>query len=82
MIDNGQVFAIGQGGRMVALELITGQRIWELNFAGIATPWVAGDWVFVGHRRGQADRGRRANGQDPLDHQLPRFEHDEEQERA
>jgi outer membrane protein assembly factor BamB len=47
VIDNGQVIAIGQGGRMVAMELITGQRMWELNLAGIATPWVAGDWVFV-----------------------------------
>ena len=47
VIDNGQVIAIGQGGRMVALELITGQRMWELNLAGIATPWVAGDWIFV-----------------------------------
>ena len=47
VIDNGQVFAVGQGGRMVALELATGQRQWEFNIAGIATPWVAGDWVFV-----------------------------------
>lgn len=47
VIDNGQVFAVGQGGRMVALELISGQRMWELNLAGISTPWVAGDWVFV-----------------------------------
>ena len=47
VIDNGQVFAVGQGGRMVALELTTGQRQWELNIAGIATPWVAGDWIFV-----------------------------------
>ncbi|MEO6360570.1 MAG: PQQ-binding-like beta-propeller repeat protein, partial [Sphingomicrobium sp.] len=47
VIDNGQVFAVGQGGRMVALELISGQRMWELNLAGISTPWIAGDWVFV-----------------------------------
>src|SRR4051794_26662892 len=47
VIDHGQVIAIGQGGRMVALEITTGQRQWELNIAGIATPWVAGDWVFV-----------------------------------
>ena len=47
VIDGGQVFAVGQGGRMVALDLISGQRIWELNIAGIETPWVAGDWVFV-----------------------------------
>jgi outer membrane protein assembly factor BamB len=47
VIDNGQVFALGQGGRMVALDLISGQRIWELNLAGISTPWVAGDWLFA-----------------------------------
>jgi len=39
VVDNGQVIAIGQGGRMVALELTSGQRLWELNIAGIATPW-------------------------------------------
>ena len=47
VIDNGQVFAVGQGGRMVAVDLISGQRIWELNIAGISTPWVVGDWVYV-----------------------------------
>ena len=47
VIDRGQVIAVGQGGRMVSLELISGQRMWELNVAGISTPWVAGDWVFV-----------------------------------
>ena len=47
VIDNGQVFAIGQGGRMVALELTTGQRQWEINVAGISTPWLAGEWLFV-----------------------------------
>ena len=47
VIDSGQVYAIGQGGRMVALELTTGQRLWESNISGISTPWVAGDWVFV-----------------------------------
>ena len=47
VIDAGRVYAIGQGGRMVALELNTGQRLWELNIAGTGTPWVAGDFVFV-----------------------------------
>ena len=47
VIDNGQVFAIGEGGRMVALDLISGQRMWELGIGGISTPWVAGDWVYV-----------------------------------
>jgi outer membrane protein assembly factor BamB len=47
VIDRGRVFAVGQGGRMVSMDLVTGQRIWEINIAGIATPWVAGEWVFV-----------------------------------
>jgi outer membrane protein assembly factor BamB len=47
VIDNGQVFAIGAGGRMVALDIVSGQRMWELNIAGISTPWVVGDWVYV-----------------------------------
>lgn len=47
VIDQGVVYAVGQGGRMVALELNTGQRLWELSIAGISTPWVAGEWLFV-----------------------------------
>lgn len=47
VIDRGRVFAIGQGGRMVSLELVTGQRLWEINVAGISTPWIAGEWLFV-----------------------------------
>ena len=47
IIDRGRVYALGQGGRMAAYELITGQRIWELNLAGISTPAVAGDWIFT-----------------------------------
>lgn len=47
IIDRGQVFALGQGGRMAAYELVTGQRIWELNLAGISTPAIAGEWIFT-----------------------------------
>lgn len=47
IIDSGRVYALGQGGRMAAYELATGQRIWELNLAGISTPAVAGEWIFT-----------------------------------
>lgn len=47
VIDQGRVYAIGSGGRMVALELVTGQRVWEINAGGIATPWLAGEWIFA-----------------------------------
>ncbi len=47
IIYEGRVYALGQGGRMAAYELVTGQRIWELNVAGISTPAIAGEWIFA-----------------------------------
>jgi len=73
VIDNGVVYAIGQGGRMVALDLFSGQRIWELNFAGIATPWVAGDWVFAVNDKAQLIAIARRTGKIRWINQLPRY---------
>src|SRR5436305_6394678 len=75
VIDNGQVFAVGQGGRMVALELTTGQRMWELNIAGISTPWVAGDWIFVITDDAKLLCIYRQNGHIRWINQMPQFEH-------
>jgi outer membrane protein assembly factor BamB len=74
VIDNGQVFAVGQGGRMVALDLITGQRQWELNLAGISTPWLAGDWIFVVTDEAKLVCVYRLNGHIRWITQLPQFE--------
>ena len=75
VIDNGQVFAVGGGGRMVALDLVSGQRQWELNIAGIATPWVAGDWVFVVTDDAKLMCLYRLNGHVRWINQMPQFEH-------
>ncbi|MFL6725150.1 MAG: PQQ-binding-like beta-propeller repeat protein, partial [Sphingomicrobium sp.] len=74
VIDNGQVFAVGQGGRMVALELTTGQRMWELNIGGIDTPWVAGDWIFVITDDAKLLCISRGNGHIRWINQLPQFQ--------
>ena len=73
VIDQGRVYAIGQGGRMVALELNTGQRLWELNIAGIATPAIAGDWVFVVTEHAQLLAIARASGRIRWISQLQRY---------
>jgi outer membrane protein assembly factor BamB len=73
VIDSGRVYAVGQGGRMVAIELITGQRIWEINVAGIATPWVAGDWIFVVTDQAQLLALSRTNGHIRWMTQLTRY---------
>jgi len=74
VIDGNQVFAVGKGGRMVALELNSGQRIWEQNVAGISTPWVAGDWVFVVTDEAKVVAMARATGKVRWINQLPRWE--------
>jgi outer membrane protein assembly factor BamB len=73
VIDSGQVIAVGQGGRMVALDIITGQRQWELNIAGIDTPWVAGDWIFVMTDQAKLICVSRQNGHIRWINQLPQF---------
>lgn len=82
VIDRGRVFAIGQGGRMAVYELVTGQRAWEMNVAGISTPWVAGEWVFI-----VADDARifcitRTTGKIRWIGQLPRWRDEEDREGA
>jgi outer membrane protein assembly factor BamB len=47
VIDHGLVFAISHSGRMVAIDLRTGDRVWEQDLGGSFTPWVAGDFVYV-----------------------------------
>ena len=73
VIDQGRAYAIGQGGRMVALEVLTGQRLWEQNLAGISTPWVAGEWIFVVTDDARLICLSRANGKIRWISQLRRY---------
>ncbi len=73
VIEGGRVYAVGQGGRMVALELATGQRLWEQNLAGISTPWIAGEWLFVVTDDARLACLSRASGKARWLAQLPRF---------
>ncbi len=78
IIDSGKVYALGQGGRMAAYELVTGQRIWELNLAGISTPALAGDWIFTLTDDGRLLAIARASGKVRWISQLKRFRDEED----
>lgn len=78
VIDQGRVYAIGQGGRMVAVELNTGQRLWELSIAGIGMPWIAGDWAFVVTDQAQLIAIARATGRIRWISQLQRWRDQED----
>ena len=47
VIDRGTVFAMGSGGLLAAVDLRSGQRVWERPIGGNQTPWVAGRFLFV-----------------------------------
>lgn len=78
VIDSGFVYAIGQGGRMVALRLITGERIWEVNAGGLSTPWVAGDWMFAVTDDARVLAIARANGRIRWITQLSQYRDEED----
>ncbi|MBX7483048.1 PQQ-binding-like beta-propeller repeat protein [Qipengyuania qiaonensis] len=80
IIDNGRVYALGQGGRMAAYELVTGQRIWELNLAGISTPAIAGEWIFTLTDDARLLAIARATGKVRWLTQLPRWRDEEDKE--
>lgn len=73
VIDQGKVYAIGQGGRMVAMDLFTGQRLWELVIGGINTPWLAGEWLFVVTDEAKVMCIARTTGKIRWISQLPRY---------
>ncbi|MGN6356719.1 MAG: outer membrane protein assembly factor BamB family protein [Novosphingobium sp.] len=82
IIDRGRVFALGQGGRMAAYELVSGQRIWELNLAGISTPAIAGDWIFVLTDESKLLCIARTTGKVRWVRQLQRFKNEEKRKEA
>lgn len=73
IIESGHVYALGQGGRMAAYELVSGQRIWELNLAGISTPAVAGEWIFTLTDEAKLLCIAKASGKVRWMSQLPRY---------
>jgi outer membrane protein assembly factor BamB len=47
VIDRGRVFAASHSGRMVAIDMISGERTWEQGIGSTHGPWVAGDYIYI-----------------------------------
>jgi outer membrane protein assembly factor BamB len=47
VVDRDRVFAISHSGRMVSIDLRTGERVWTRDIGGVQTPWPAGDFIFL-----------------------------------
>lgn len=47
VIDGDVVYALGHSNILVAIDLRTGNRIWEREIGGINQPWIAGKFMYV-----------------------------------
>ncbi|MGI9479099.1 MAG: PQQ-binding-like beta-propeller repeat protein [Hyphomicrobiaceae bacterium] len=67
----GITYSIGHGGKFVATQQASGERLWGLDIGGVQRPWVAGDSVFVVDTRGQLVAVDRNAGKIRWTTQLP-----------
>ncbi len=77
VIDRGVVFALSNAGRLAAIELGSGRRLWDIELSGVQTPWAAGDYVFVLTSHAVVAAIRRSDGRVRWAIPLDRFTDDE-----
>ena len=80
VIDGDKVFAVSHGGRMVSIDMRTGERIWTADIGSIETPWVLGDFILVVTLDGQVVCLSSAQGRVRWVSQLPAFEDPDDRE--
>ena len=80
VIDRDRVFAISHSGRMVSIDLRTGERVWTRDIGGVQTPWVAGDFVYVVTTTQEVLAVSRRDGRIRWITPLPRWEDPEDRE--
>ena len=78
VIDRDRVIAISHSGRMVALDLAEGRRLWDIDVGGTQTPWVAGEYLYVLSSNAQSNETRvlavrRSDGRVRWAQSLPAF---------
>jgi outer membrane protein assembly factor BamB len=79
VIDRGRVYAVSHSGRMVAIDLRTGDRVWEQDVGGTHGPWVAGDYLYVLANDDDLLCVMRADGRVRWSTELPRYKDPEDQ---
>jgi len=47
VIDRGLVYVVSHGGRFSAIDIRSGQPVWESQIASLQMPWVAGDYIYL-----------------------------------
>ncbi|MPY72215.1 MAG: PQQ-binding-like beta-propeller repeat protein [Alphaproteobacteria bacterium] len=80
VIDGGQVIATANSGRTVAIDLRTGNRVWERATGSSHSPWVVGDFVYLMNNAGELVCLARRNGGIRWVRQMQVFEDEKDRE--
>ncbi len=80
VIDRGRVFAVSHAGRMAAIDLRDGERVWEQEIGSSHGPWVAGDYVFAVSNDNELVCLTRDDGKVRWLRQLPSYEDEKNKE--
>lgn len=78
VIDRDRVFAVSHSGRMAAINLRTGDRVWEREIASSHSPWLVGDYLFVLANDNEVVCLTRNDGKVRWVHALQRYEDEKE----
>jgi len=73
VIDAGRVYAANHSGRLAALDVDTGRRLWTLEHSAIGPIWPAGESIFLINGDNQLMRIEAQTGEQIWVQQLPRF---------
>ncbi|MSP67346.1 MAG: pyrrolo-quinoline quinone [Alphaproteobacteria bacterium] len=76
VIDRGLVLAVSHRGRLAAIDVRRGERVWDQEVGGLNTPWVAGDFVYLLTEEGDLLCLARADGAIRWVSSLPRFKNE------
>ncbi|MBT3372213.1 MAG: PQQ-binding-like beta-propeller repeat protein [Rhodospirillaceae bacterium] len=80
VIDRDLVLAVSFSGRVAAIDLRSGRRLWDRDIAGMETPWVAGDFIFLVTTQAEVVCLARKSGRIRWVAQLPRYEDEEDKQ--
>ncbi len=76
VIDRDRVYVTSHGGRTVAMDLRSGERIWTADVGSIETPWALGDYVLLMSLDGKLVALSREQGRVRWLAELPAFENE------
>lgn len=78
VVDNNVVYAISFGGKMAAIDINSGARLWSKDISGAKTPWLAGNRLYTLSSENQIVAFDKDNGTVIWVSQLARFKDQKE----